>query len=233
MPAWGMHLTIAKKVNKKLKLENNEWYVGNLLPDIYSGWIIENASKKLIYDISHYGKNILINEHEYMVPDYEEFINKNDVKENVLLLGYLSHLLSDYFFNHYAFELKYIKNEKDEVIAYRNKTYAIVSANKDMARVAKQNDFKIYSEDLIIKNKFKKLKITESIIKKAKEIKNVEVEESDLEKFENYVEVMVKGKDMEKLNENSLEMFSKSELDNMINMCVDFILVVFKENSLI
>ena len=65
MPCWGTHLHIANELNKKLNIKENEFLVGNVLPDMYSGWIIKNASKIEKYEISHMGEKKLLNEKIY------------------------------------------------------------------------------------------------------------------------------------------------------------------------
>ena len=34
MPSWSVHLAVAKKVNKKLKLNDDLFLYGNLIPDV-------------------------------------------------------------------------------------------------------------------------------------------------------------------------------------------------------
>lgn len=236
MPSWPMHLLIAKGISKKIKLKANkanQFMIGNLLPDIYSGYIIEDASKVLEYEVSHYGTVTKVNGYDYTLPDYEKFINENEIKENYVAIGYLTHILTDYFFNQYAFELKYIKNDKDEVVAIRNKVHEIVKSNSDMARVTKQNDFKIYSNYILLNNKFKCFDINDDVLNEAKRIKQIEIENEDLLKMKKYVDNMLKDKQIEKLDEDALEMFSKHEIDNMINMCEEFILLILRKNELI
>ena len=40
MPSWSVHLAVAKKVNKKLKLNDDLFLYGNLIPDVDKGTII-------------------------------------------------------------------------------------------------------------------------------------------------------------------------------------------------
>ena len=40
MPSWSVHLAIAKKVNKKLKLNDDLFLYGNLIPDVDKGTTI-------------------------------------------------------------------------------------------------------------------------------------------------------------------------------------------------
>ena len=40
MPSWSVHLAVAKEVNKKLNLNKDLFYYGNLIPDVDKGTII-------------------------------------------------------------------------------------------------------------------------------------------------------------------------------------------------
>jgi len=234
MPGWGMHLYIAKKLNEKLKLDYNEFMIGNVLPDIYSGWIIKDASKKLEYEVTHYGKITKINSHKFMLPDYNVFLKEHkDINNNPLALGYLCHLLSDKFFNEYAFELKYIKDDKENVIYIRDKNYLIIKADDKTARKMKQSDFSLYSNNIINTSHFKSVSITHEVINHCKIFKNIDIESEDLYKLEKYLNLMFKDKKKEKIKEEMYQMFSKKEIKNLIDMCVSYILVIISENSLI
>lgn len=46
MPTWGMHLLVAKKLNKKLKIKDyNLFLIGNIITDINNGYLVQNVSK--------------------------------------------------------------------------------------------------------------------------------------------------------------------------------------------
>ena len=64
-------------------------------------------------------------------------------------------------------------------------------------------------------------------------IKNVDIESEDLYKLEKYLNLMFKEHKKEKIKEDMYQMFSKSEIKNLIDMCVSYILVILSENSLI
>lgn len=81
MPSIASHLAIAFKVAKKLKIKNDDYILGNMLPDILKG------------DNTHFK----INGTFYEIPDIRYFIQNNKYNSNIFL-GYLTHLLLDKHF---------------------------------------------------------------------------------------------------------------------------------------
>ena len=97
MPSWNIHLAIAKKLNEKLNVEKNSFYIGNLLADVDKE---QNISRKT----THYDNLICKNCPTEQLPNIEEFLKdyKEKLNNNSLILGYYSHLLADYFYNNYG-----------------------------------------------------------------------------------------------------------------------------------
>jgi len=55
MPAWGIHLYTAKKINEKLKIKNyNNFLIGNIATDINNGYVVKNISKIINHKQTHY-----------------------------------------------------------------------------------------------------------------------------------------------------------------------------------
>ena len=55
MPAWGIHLYTAKKINEKLKIKNyNSFLIGNIVTDINNGYVVKNISKTKNHKETHY-----------------------------------------------------------------------------------------------------------------------------------------------------------------------------------
>ena len=75
--------------------------------------------------------------------------------------------------------------------------------------------------------------LNEEVLSHSKMIKNVDIESEDLYKLEKYLNLMFKEHKKEKIKEDMYQMFSKSEIKNLIDMCVSYILVILSENSLI
>lgn len=85
-----MHLCIANEVDKELNIKDDKFYIGNMKPDTDK---LNGVSR---ID-SHYIKQYTINGKLYELPDIEKFIkeNRNKLKDDNILLGYLSHLIAD------------------------------------------------------------------------------------------------------------------------------------------
>lgn len=120
MPSIASHYVVAKQVGKILNIDDDNYLLGNILPDIT---IDEN---------SHYKKQGTF----YLIPNINEFIRNNKYDKNIFL-GYLSHLLLDkYFLERFIpttipnykelelFEKKIIYNE------YSNINYTLVKKYK-------------------------------------------------------------------------------------------------------
>lgn len=94
MPSIASHFACAKIISKELKIEDDDFFRGNILPDVIAS------------DNSHYK----VQGSYYCVPDINTFL-KEKKDNNSLTIGYLCHLLLDkYFLEIYV--PKYIKNYK-------------------------------------------------------------------------------------------------------------------------
>lgn len=234
MPAWGMHLYIANELNKVVKLDKNEFLIGNVLSDIYSGWIIKDASKVLNYDITHYSsKKYIINGKLYTLPDYDKFIKENiGMKNSALFIGYLSHLITDYYFNNYVFKNHYL-SIGEEVVGIINKNNEKINCDKDFARESKQRDFNYFSYYLINKIGNIKIIIDDKVIEDSLKIKHIDIQEKDLYKVEKYLNNLLSNNENIDYEEEKYTMLSKKELEKLVSGCIDYILKVFKEYLLI
>ena len=140
-------IEILKSICKKYDLDINEFLLGNLLPDMYSGWIIKNASKIEIYETSHIGKKTLLNGKKYTLPNIEKFEEENRdlFKNNILVLGYFVHILTDYFFNKYSFQNHYVKDENSITIGCYLKNGEFLSGDVESVKKYKHLDFLLFS----------------------------------------------------------------------------------------
>ena len=80
MPSIASHFSCASLVAKKLDIKNDDFYRGNILPDL-----LEDVD-------SHYK----IDGTYYLIPDIDHY--KNIMKNDYINLGYLCHLLLDKYF---------------------------------------------------------------------------------------------------------------------------------------
>ena len=83
MPSIASHFVCAKLVSDKLDVDVEEFYKGNILPDIA---LLNDSHNKVRGSF-------------YLIPNIEYFVENSDLNEDIEL-GYLCHLLLDkYFFN--------------------------------------------------------------------------------------------------------------------------------------
>ena len=99
MPSIAVHMAVAKLVADMLNIDDNNFILGNILPDIVSG------------DDSHHK----IRGKYYLIPDLSYFKNKLDFN-NKLHLGYYTHLLLDKYFLE-----DYILNNVNDLNIFKNK----------------------------------------------------------------------------------------------------------------
>ena len=147
MPSWSVHLAIAKKANTKLKLNEDLFLYGNLIPDVDKG------TKITRYEAHYYNENLPFPTvpQEKMI-DINKFLNVyKDALNNPLILGYYSHLLTDQFYNEKIYTTKWIQDENNNIIGikFNNKILKIGKEDtKKLKRKYKHKDFELYGKYL-------------------------------------------------------------------------------------
>lgn len=179
MPTWNVHLAIAKKIAKELKLEEKDIFMlANLFPDY----------DKVDKEITHY-LTTKQNRKENL-PNIDRYLNKyKDKFTNPVVLGYFTHLLTDYYFNKITYNEHYIYNDNNELIGMKLKNGKEKYDNdtKNLTRV-KRSDFKLFGQYLA-KNKYITVpKYNDKILKYQEELKEVSIDESDIKKLVKYLE---------------------------------------------
>ena len=151
MPSWNIHLAVAKKVNEKFKFEKDSFYIGNLIADV-------NFNPKLKRSVTHFNTFICKDCPEEFLPNIKEFLKiyKNNIKDSVLLLGYYSHLLTDYFFNNYIFTNCWIQKDNKIVGLKFNNGKCFYNNDIKVLKDYKHKDLESYGKYLF-KNNFVEL----------------------------------------------------------------------------
>lgn len=186
MPNWNVHLEVGKRLNKKLNLDNDLFMLGNILPDINNNYIVKGISKVLTHSYTHYTDNNIYSYKNF----YEEYKNKLN---NPLILGYYTHLYTDFLFN--------------------NNFYTKVSSDldHDILRKMKQNDFKKFN------NKFLDNKLDIDIdkcLENVKVLERINIDKNDLELVVDYL-------NNRKKEELTYNFYTEEELDNLLDKTVD------------
>lgn len=232
MPSWSIHLAIAKRVNKKLKLNDDLFLYGNLIPDVDKGTAITR------YEAHYYNEKL----HFPTVPKEKMIDIKNFLKDykgklnNPLILGYYSHLLTDQFYNEKVYTSKWLQDDNNNIIGIRfnNKILKIdIDDKKRLKRKYKHRDFELYGKYLFndgyisipqninlvkenavyLKNKF----LTDELIDyRFNYLKN------DFAKF-NRLSLS------EKLFKHNYKLFTKKELDTIMEECIEMIINKIRE----
>ena len=152
MPSWTIHLAIANKINQKLKLDNDLFYYGNLIPDV------DKNSKINRYNAHYYDNNLSFPncKKENMI-NISLFLNDYKKKiKNPLILGYYCHLLTDNYFNNEVYTKCWVQDNNCNIIGIKFKNgrikYIDIEDKKRIKRKYKHKDFELYGKYLFNNN---------------------------------------------------------------------------------
>lgn len=229
MPAWGIHLYIAKKLKDKIKIDDyNSFLLGNVIPDINNGYLVKDVSKVISHRQTHYCYEYKIaRDGKPMYYDIEQFIedNKSNLNDS-LVLGFLIHILTDKYWNNLTYEKHGIYNKDNELIGLTLNNGVEFITDADTRRQLKQNDFKIYA-DYIYKNKLADIPIFEkNAMDSINKIKVVKLTDEDVIKATKYLDSV---KDGMKLEETQYKIFTENEMEEETNKCIDKIVTYYEE----
>lgn len=224
MPTWGMHLLTAKKLNKKLKINDyNLFLIGNIITDINNGYLVANVSKVIPHKDTHYyygKKDELTGKIKFY--DVEKFIqdNKENLK-NPLVLGYVTHLLTDVYWNNLTYAKHGIHDKEGNLIGLKLNNGQDFISDGEQRRKTKVNDFKIFT-NYIYMNKLVDLpQYDEKAYDISKSIKCISLEKEDIQKAIHYIDVVKNGIPTLKLD---YKIFTQQEIEENIDKCVENIL---------
>ena len=113
MPHWKTHIEIAKRCNEFLKFNKSDYTLflfGNILPDINNGYVIKNVSKIIAHKITHYDGEKDFKGYRRFYIKYAKYI------QDPVILGSLTHLMTDYYYNNITYTKKAIWDEQRENI---------------------------------------------------------------------------------------------------------------------
>lgn len=227
MPNWGEHLLIANKLLKKIKVDENLFLFGNILPDVQDGYLVKGISNIIPHRISHYSlyDKYVSEKHKY---GYENFYEKyKDKLDNPMIIGYLSHLMADYYWNNMFYEHKCIK-ENNEVVGYKKLNGDIIRKQKDELRKDKQKEFEIFHYYIYSNYDIKLPQYNENIVQNTNLIDVININNDDVKKVINYIE---ETKLNSKNQNQETQIFTKEELELHIDKTVEFIIDFIDKNQ--
>lgn len=218
MPRWGTHLLVANNILKKRKdISKNEFLFGNILPDLQSGYLITDVSNISSHLLNHY-------KYDNGIPTYINFLNAYDGKlDSSMLLGYYSHLITDYYFNKW-FKEKLVYDNDNVVVGYTNNNNDIVFCTKDESTILKQEDFKKFDYYLYENYDIQIPKYDENIVNIANDIKQIHIIGDDVKKVVKFLE---EEKRIAMIEEKKLAVYKEEELKKEVDKVIDIILELF------
>lgn len=216
MPSHKIHMAIAKKVNDVLKLDLDSVMLGSIMPDVCIG---RN------HTVSHY-QNGKLGVDGTSNPDLFIKNHKNDLN-NPIMMGYLIHILTDKFYNTYAFTKWFIydKDGNDAVLHFKHKDKLLPP---EKVKYYKQREFGLYDKWLLNHGyvpKFRDYKCVDNVV-------DLEVAKYDKNSLKDYIKEA--NNDIDKLNVFSklrlynFKLTSKRELDRQFYFCINYILEYIK-----
>lgn len=225
MPSWGIHLTIAKKLAEKLQIEDkNAFLFGNLLPDVNNGYVIRDVSKLISHDITHYnGQQGKLND---VLPGCNMFYDKYQEKlENPVILGCLSHLYTDYYWNYMTYMKYGIFNQAGNFIGFRLNDGKEIYCSQEESRIIKTNDFKLFSSYVYQNRLLTPVEYQENLLNMAQEIEEVDISGNDIQNTISYIQNKLQNTNMyNNIREKSYyQIFNEEQLVKEIDNCVNYI----------
>lgn len=219
MPNWGEHLLIANKILGKIKIDENLFIFGNILPDVQDGYLVKGISNIRPHEINHYdlnnGKYSPNNKKGYEV-FYEKYFDKMD---NPIVIGYLSHLITDALWNDTFYNKKCLK-ENDKIIGFINKNGELIKAEKKELRRYKQEEFRKFQYYIYKNHDMKLPEFSLDISKNANIIENININDEDVKKVVEYINETKK----DAINHRQeTQIFTIGELEKQIDKTVDFV----------
>lgn len=226
MPSWAIHLKIAKELAKNMPEKDYERFLlGNLLPDVNMGYLINPISKKIPYSITHYEKMETFEGKTKGFPDYETFMQnyKGDMNDPIIL-GYLAHLATDFYWNYQTFIHKGIY-ENGKMIGLKGNGNVILGES-ELLRKTKVDDFNSFSYHLYHNNLVEIPEFQEGLIQGAQKVNEVHIEKVDLEGVNQYFKDIPKK--IQKENK-AFKIFSLEEMEQDLVDNVKFIQNIFSK----
>ena len=188
MPSWGIHLGVANKLSQKIEnIDKNLFMFGNLVPDINNGYVVKSISKIVSHKITHY-------DGEKDFKGYKKFYIKyiNDIK-NPVVLGSLTHLMADYYFNNVTYSKKAIwKNEK--VVGLKLYNGEEIKCCEETVRKKKVNDFRIFADYIYRSHELSNIKYDEKMLSINPIVEEFDITKEDSEKTIEYVNSYIENK---------------------------------------
>lgn len=223
MPSWSIHLKIGKELNKKLKIDENKFMFGSLIPDTDSDWKLGRFN-------AHYYGNLKFPKcpFENMIDLNSFLLDYKDKMRDPMIIGYYCHLLTDNYYNEYIYYNKWIQDKDNNIIGIRKIDNEIIDVSNDYKLTGKykHRDLELYGkrlfkdENIFIPNNVDNIinslpLLKDEFITKENVIKRIHYLNNEFFDFNEITKDEYNKK---------YELFTKEELDNLLNDCIEYVL---------
>lgn len=188
MPSWIVHLATAKEVIKKLNISNkNSFFIGNLIPDA-ERHVIKDLSVYVPYKVSHYSEIQNIDGKKEKLPNIEKFMeNYKDYLYNSMVLGYLTHILTDFYWNKITYLRYTIRDNQGNCIGVKLNNGDEIKCDINERAYIKHKDFDIFKNYIIKTGNYIFPKYESKLLEDLKIIKEIPLNKEDINKIIRYL----------------------------------------------
>lgn len=226
MPSWIVHLATANEIIKEIKIENeNSFLIGNLIPDA-ERYVIKDFSIYVPYKVSHYSEIQIIDGNKEELPNVKKFIeNYKNYLENSMVLGYLTHILTDYYWNKTTYLRYTIRDKEGNCVGIKlNNGNEIECGISERSKI-KHNDFAIFKNNIIEKGNYTIPKYENRLLQDLKTIKEIPFNKEDLNKIIKYLNGESYNKKI-----GQYHLFTQNEINEEYKNSIKFVIEFLKNN---
>lgn len=234
MPSWSIHTIIANKISDRININKNSFVFGNIVPDINTGYLVEDISKRLSHMATHFTKEEDLKDIKFNTDNIKRFKEEYKNKmNNPIILGSYVHLLTDCFWNKMAFEEHYIYDDEKKFKGIKLHSGEIIECEKRQATMMKQREFKEFGAQLLKENKDTIFPVfSKEIVEDVTEIEELNITEEDVIKVVKYLDEVIRNQQPKK--DFEYVVFTQEELqrkfEDTIEFCIERIKNIDKFN---
>lgn len=213
MPSWSIHIALAHKLKEKYHF-NDDFILGNVLPDATNGFVLPDISHIIRHSITHYNFMGPGKPPKNDIQKFLEFYQKR--LDNPLILGSYIHLLTDNFYNEYTLKHHIERIDGKNVAVLKDGT---IDQTVTPWRL-KQEDFRRFGDYLVYQKRVGgKIHLSDQTIALGKDLA-YQLTEDDLELICKKINSIV---DKEVSKTPHYRMFKESEFIMLFDQCYDYL----------
>jgi len=195
--------------------------------------VIKDFSFFTLYDISHFAELQNVNGNLERLPNATKFFEKYKEKiRNPLIMGYLTHLLTDYYWNEITDRRYTVRDKNGECIALKSNNGTVIKADKKLRRISKQNDFYLFENKLIKDYSYILPTYESNLLKYVNDIQEVQHNEEDFIKIVDFLKNAYNNKDEKEMSSGYM-LYTEEQMKKDFDDSVEFIIKFLRDNNIV